>query len=285
MKKISYLSLVAMFVAVSFAACDKVEGPYYNIVSNENVTVSFPDIDPASVYRKVLIEEFTGHRCTNCPAGHQILEQLHQRYGDTLVAVGVHYGALAKPSGTMFSYDFRTEPGTKLGDAYNIDAIPKAIVNREMKEGGWSREQWANVVGEVDRSDVKAALQIINEYDPASMSLKVNTKVTLLQNHEGPLSLVIYLLEDGIVKPQKDGAENIENYTHNHVLRASLTDVFGLSLNDNSQLWDEDDTVLYATRLDCKNTDWVMGNCQVVAVLLDPFASEVLQVEKVPVIQ
>lgn len=283
MKKIFQLSLIALFVAAMFPACDKIEGPFYQVSTNEDVTVEFPEVNLDGVYRKVLIEEFTGHRCTNCPAGHAILENLHERYGDTLVAVGIHYGALAKPSGTMFSYDFRTSAGTQIGDSYNIDAIPKAIVNRNMKEGGWSREQWATAVGEVDRTKAKAALQIINEYDAAAMTLKVNAKMTMLEDYSGPLRLLIFMVEDGIVKPQKNGSQDVEDYVHNHVLRTYMTDASGYSLRDNNEQWNAGDNETYAVKLDCSNTDWVMGNCRTVVALLDPVALEVLQVEELNV--
>ena len=284
MKRITSF-LIALFCGVILlTSCDKVEGPFYQIMQNEDVTVTFPDVDPASVYRKILIEEFTGHRCTNCPAGHQILDQLHQRYGDTLVMAGIHYGALAKPIGETFSYDFRTSEGNILGEAYNIDAIPEAIVNREMKDGGWSREQWASVIADVDRSDAKAAVQIINEYDPNTMMLKVNAKMTMLEDHLNPLRFIIYLVEDGIVKPQKDGNQDILEYTHNHVLRAGLTDAFGYTLKDNNIQWKAGDSEVYAAKISCANTDWVMGNCYVVVALYDPIAGEVLQVEKMNVI-
>lgn len=284
MKKITSFLLALFCGAILLAGCDKIEGPYYSIINSEDVTVSFPDVNPSSVYRKVLIEEFTGHRCTNCPAGHQILEQLHQQYGDTLVMAGIHYGSLAKPIGTTYSYDFRTEAGNLIGEAYNIDAIPKAIVNREMKVGGWSREQWASVINEVDRSKAVAAVQIINEYDPDAMTLKVNTKMTLLEDYTNPLSLVIFMVEDGVVKPQKDGNQDILDYTHNHVLRAYLTDAFGYVLRDNQFGWLAGDSEVYAAKIDCSQTDWVMGNCRVVVALYDPIAIEVLQVEEANVI-
>ena len=92
---INIIALVGL-TCLLFSGCDKIEGDIYQIVQNEVVTVTFPDINPDEVYRKILVEEFTGHRCTNCPQGHQTLETLHQQYGDTLVTVGIHYGALAK---------------------------------------------------------------------------------------------------------------------------------------------------------------------------------------------
>jgi hypothetical protein len=230
----------------------------------------------------VLVEEFTGHRCTNCPQGHQILENLHEQYGDTLVTVGIHFGSLAKPSGSLFSYDFRTEAGNQIGEAFTIDAIPAAIMNRNDKVGGWMRDQWANVVRDIDRSQVPAAVQLINQYDDATKTLKANVKVTLLRDYDNPLRLVVFVIEDGIVKPQKDGSQDIEDYVHNHVLRAALTDPFGFPLRNN-ETWSAGDSETYAVSVDMANTDWEAGNCSVVAFLLDPVNNDVLQVEQVAV--
>lgn len=279
MKKTSTIICALLFGLFLFSGCDKIEGDIYEIIESEDVTVAFPDVDPASVYRKVLIEEFTGHRCVNCPVGHQVLESLHELYGDTLVAVGIHYGALAKPIGSLYSYDFRTADGNQIGDAFVIDAIPSAIVNRNDKQGGWGNEQWTTVIGDVDRSKVPAALQLVNEYDDKSMKLKANVKVTMLQDYANPLYLVIYVIEDGIVKPQKDGTEDVEDYVHNHVLRDALTNPFGYPLQNGAGDWKAGTTVTFAATSLLADTDWAPENCKVVAFLLDPTLDDVIQVE------
>ena len=285
MKRYFTLSLMFLCLTGLFFACDKIDGDYTVIPSNAQSDVSFPEVNPGEVYRKMLIEEFTGHRCTNCPMGHQILETLHSRYGDTLVAVGIHYGALAKPVGSTFNYDFRTEKGTRLGDYYVIDAIPSAIVNRNYKEGGWSRELWGNQLAEVDRSQVYAALQLINQYDASKKTLKTNAKVTMLKDYPNPLSLVVYLLEDGIVKPQKDGNQDIEDYVHNHVLRKTVTDdiLSGYKLNMANAM-NAGDSDTFAASVGFSDTDWVPENCYVVAFVLDATTQEVLQVETLNVV-
>jgi thiol-disulfide isomerase/thioredoxin len=283
MKRIFTLILALMGMMFLFTQCDKVEEPYYEIIEEEDVTVVFPELNPQDVYRKVLIEEFTGHRCTNCPAGHQILDQLHQQYGDTLVTIGIHYGSLAKPLGSLFSYDFRTEPGNAIGADYGIDAIPAAIVNMVYESGGWPRSQWANVIRDVDRSQVVAAIQLINEYNADSKVLKANAKVTLLKEYSNPLQLALYLVEDGIVKPQKDGNQDIEDYVHNHVLRAALNGAFGMVLNDGNT-FNVGESATFASGVDMSATDWNPNNCYVVAVLFNPTVREVVQVEKLDVI-
>lgn len=282
MKKILMLVACAL-VALLFTTCDKIEGPYYIVPSQENVTVNFPELDPSSVYRKVLFEEFTGHRCTNCPDGHLKLEELQNLYGDTLVAVGIHFGSLAKPVGETFSYDFRTEAGNRIGEAYAIDAIPAAIINRNQKEGGWPRNQWMSVMTTIDRTDVPAALQLINEYDEVNKTVKANVKVTMLKDYNSSLRLVVLLIEDGIVKPQKDGNQDILDYVHNHVLRTTFTDPFGYMLREGSVSWGAGETETYASTIDFSETDWNPANCSVVAFLLDPVNLDVLQVEKLAV--
>ena len=276
--------VVFVMVALSFTTCNKVEEPFYVIPTVEDVTVNFPDLDPGKVYRKILIEEFTGHQCQNCPVGHRTLEELHNLYGDTIVAVGIHYGSLADVDTTVFTYDFRTVAGNLVGQAYLIDGIPAAIFNRNYKEGGWFRNKWMAKVSEIDRSIIPAAIQLINEYDEANKTVKANVKVTMLQEYSGALRLGIYLVEDGIVKPQIDGNQTILEYVHNHVLRGAFTDPFGAILDNGKDSWSAGDTELYAATLDFQGKDWDMNNCYVVAFLVDPTNSDVLQVEKLDVI-
>lgn len=285
MKKLNAIILALALGVFAFMGCDKEVGPFYELLNSEEITVEFPDVNPSSVYRKILLEEFTGHKCTNCPQAHEILESLQEQYGDTLVAVGIHYSSFAKPDKEgLFTYDFRTDAGNEVGDRYGINGIPKAIVNRNDKSGGWSRDLWANVLRDLDRSQVPVALQLINQYDASKNKLKANLKVTMLQDYASPLYLVVYVVEDGIVKPQKDGPDDIENYVHNHVLRAALTDPFGFPLRSGAGSWSSGDTETYAASISFDNTDWVPENCHVVAFLLDQGNYDVLQVETAAVV-
>lgn len=283
MKKISVF--ITVLAAVLFAGCDRIEGPYMVPSENEEVTVTFPELDVNNVYRKVLIEEFTGHRCQNCPTGHQKLEELHERFGDTLVAVGIHAGALAAPDvAGGYPYDFRTEVGSELKQEFAIDGIPTAIINRYPEPGGWGIVRWLSKINAVDRSKPLAAIQLINEFNAQTGMLKANAQVTLLEPCANQLRLAFYLIEDGIVKPQLNGTEYIENYVHNHVLRASLNGTYGTLLNTNGYLETGKGYTL-AHKINMSGHDWNPANCIVVAILCDRTAGDVLQVEVCPVIQ
>ena len=270
---------MTILASMLFFGCDRIESPYLTLSETEEVTVDFPDLDINSVYRKVLIEEFTGHRCLNCPTGHQKLEELHGLFGDTLVIVGIHAGALAAPNeGEGYPYDFRTEVGNELAQEFNIDGIPAAIINRYPQAGGWGPARWLTKINAVDRSKPLAAIQLINEYNAQTGMLKANAQVTLLEPCSNQLRLAFYLIEDGIVKPQLNGAEYIENYVHNHVLRASLNGTYGTLLNTNGYLETGKGYTL-AHKINLSGHDWAPAHCTVVAILYDRTAGEVLQVE------
>lgn len=272
-----------MTVALTFVGCDVIEGPYMNLSEREDVTVVFPDLNPDEVYRKVLMEEYTGHRCSNCPAAHQVLDQLHSVYGDTLIIVGIHATSLAATN-LDYPYDFRTEVGDQLANDFGINAIPAAVFNRENDHpGGLGKDEWMGKLRELDRSSVPAAIQLINEYNASAASLKVNAKVTMLEEYEHPLYLSLFLIEDGIVQPQLSGMTMIPEYTHNHVLRAALNGTYGAYLTTDGLL-EKDNAYTYGSSISFLEHDWNAANCTVVAFLYDRANGKVLQVETLPVL-
>ena len=82
MKKIF---MVIAGIAAMLSACD-------NVDSNDRLIY----VPPAAVGRCVLIEDFTGQKCLNCPRAAEVIEQLQKQYGaDTVIAVAIHAGPLS----------------------------------------------------------------------------------------------------------------------------------------------------------------------------------------------
>ena len=50
---------------------------------------------PGVVYRKVLVEDYTGHKCGNCPAAALKLLHLDTTYEDKVIPLAVHAGFFA----------------------------------------------------------------------------------------------------------------------------------------------------------------------------------------------
>ena len=52
-------------------------------------------VAPAAVGKNVLLVDFTGQRCVNCPKANEEIESLQRQYGgDTVISVGMHSGPL-----------------------------------------------------------------------------------------------------------------------------------------------------------------------------------------------
>ncbi len=278
MKRILALSFSCCLMLLAIS-CDKIEGPYIVTDTDEEITVQFPDLDLSTVYRKVLIEEYTGHRCPNCPTGHEKLDELLARFGDTLIPICIHATSLAQPT-TEFPDNLMTEVGTQLANDYQIDGIPAAIINRANEPMGSIPARWLSKVQAVDRSHTPAAIQIINQYGETGEDvLKVNVKVTLIEEQTNPLRIALFIVEDGIVSPQIDGTDIINDYVHNHVLRGSLNDTYG-TLLDNASTAAGLTTFTMAKSFSLACTNWNPAHCSVVAILYDKNNYDVLQVEK-----
>ena len=278
MKRIIFI-LTFVAAALIATSCDKVEGPYLQYDESVETTVEFPELDINTVYKKVLVEEFTGHRCTNCPDGHRELESLHERYGDTLVSIGIHAGTFAATT-SSFPTDFRTEEGNTLYEDFTVNLVgtPSAVVNRTQHDNVYALgiAAWQPAIDQERTLECVAAVQLINMFDLSTKKLTAHTKTTPLNGYSGDLQLALYVIEDGIIAPQKDGTETIEDYVHNHVLRGSMNGVYGTILVSAG----EDGSYLKSYELDCSQKDWNFSNCSVVAILMDATNREVLQVEK-----
>lgn len=276
MKKI----FAALLIIAAFTACDKIEGPYLTPDNSVSTDIVFPELNPNDVYRKVLIEEYTGHRCTNCPDGHRELENLQGRYGDTLIAIGIHAGTFSAPTST-FPNDFRTEDGATLYTDYQVATIgtPAGVVGRAQYNNAYALNisSWQQAIGNNMQQPCVAAVQVINVFDPNSKMLTAHTKTTLLNGYNEEVQIALYIIEDDIIGPQKDGETTISDYVHKHVFRGSMNGTYGVALNAP----EEDGTFLKSYSMDCSQNGWNCANCSVVAVLMNAATHEVLQVEQV----
>ena len=100
MKKFfSMIAFAALMLAVT--SCDKID------INNTHKPYT-----PMSGGKTVLIKDFTGARCVNCPAAAEVAHEIQHNLGeDRVFIMSVHAGYLATPVG-LFP-DFRTDEGTQ----------------------------------------------------------------------------------------------------------------------------------------------------------------------------
>jgi hypothetical protein len=186
--------------------------------------------------RVVLLEEFTGKGCTNCPKGSREIENLLTLFPDNLVAVSIHAGFFANPD--LFpigQYDLRAPQAQELYNllgpnlGYPAGVVNRTLVNGDMQIGA---NQWSSAISRELQTPPAVELSIVKEYNPISRELSVSVTGIAKQDLSGDLRLSVMLTESGIVDAQDDqefgGID--PNYVHKHVLRTMLTPVNGVAV-------------------------------------------------------
>lgn len=192
--------------------------------------------DPAPIVprRNVLLVDFTGQRCSNCPAAADLLHSLTAGpAGARIIAVSVHGGALAlstdaSPRG-LAGPDAR-----RLTDEARVNSWPQGTVDRPVGGTLLRPSAWNAALAEhlALAADADAAAQQSLVAD-AHVALATRTlSYTLRPRHltdaagqaDAETYLHLWLVEDSITAPQTlaDGTERAD-YLHRHVLRLDLT--------------------------------------------------------------
>ncbi len=275
---IKYIRLFIVLFIV-FVSCDKIEEPFA------------VEEGPAVTNRKILLEEFTGHTCPNCPEGAKIANNLKNIYGDRLVVVAIHAGYFAKPEQGLFSRDFRTTAGSEINDEFGVNNYPSAMVNRKDYEGDvvLSTGEWVAAVNDLIKYVEHAQVHIDNDYDPETRKLDINIRTRFLFDLEGTFSICTYITEDSIIAPQKNkdpliGPAPIDTfYVHKHVLREAVNGTWGKQINNGEEIYSEQDyNNVFSTVID---TSWNETRCNIVSFVYQDDTREVIQAEEKRIVE
>jgi hypothetical protein len=171
--------------------------------------------------RVVLLEDFTGQRCVNCPLGSEVIEQLQEAYGDNVVAVGIHGGPLGF-KGNAKNVGLATDLGDEYYNHWNLEYQPVGLINRH---GAVNYADWAKVVKEELAKTAAIGMTASATLQDGTINIVVEAA-----GKEGTVSgkLQVWVLEDGITAMQMmpDGSTN-RDYVHNHVFRAAVNGSWG----------------------------------------------------------
>lgn len=223
---------------------------------------------PANVARGVLIEDFTGQRCLNCPNASNEIAKLQQQYGDSVVvAVGIHSGPLGF-AGSSKLIGFATDTGNDYYNHWKVPYQPAGMVDRHGVENYTS---WAESVRNELQKEAPIKLTVTNNFDSATRTLTVCATAYPLTNTSISGKLQLWLVEDSITAYQKmpDGTNNF-SYLHRHVFRKAINDAWGTAMPVPA------DNMATATFSTPVPTDWNEKQLSVVAFLYND--SGVLQV-------
>lgn len=245
-----------------------IKAVYQNLTTNViQVTVREEAVVTTQFVNRVLVEEYSGTWCGNCPRilyGTQLLKE----QTDKEVSVQIH----------LFNNDpFITAHGNALATAQNVNSVPTGRINRTVN---WSGPQYQNVS------------QVLNEVKPSSsVGLAINStlqsgniNINLLLGYANTAiqtKLVVYIVEDNLFHSQANyssnlynGLSSIPNFEYDGVLRSVVTPNSGevVAVTGNQV------TKNYAIGLPSNVAN--ANNAKIVAFLLDANSNTVLNVRQ-----
>ncbi len=284
LNNINFLIITAcLLFCLIFTSCDEITPPYEK---KDTIVVD-------SSIAKIVIEDYTGFKCLNCPEATQIAHDLQEIYGnDQIYVVSIHAGTFAVPNqfGTTdkYKYDFRTQVGNELNEAMGVKGYPSGTINRITYDGvkPVDRKKWASKVSELINEKVAAPLKIVVApvYDPQTRKISVEVGLKYIAAASNQNAISVWILEDNFINWQKDGDIDVEFYEHNNILRYSFNGTWGDVVSSNTITVNEEFIKKYSYILP-EDSDWTPENLKVIAFVYDNAAAgRILQAEQKAVV-
>ena len=185
-------------------------------------------VSTSPTFRNVLIEDFTGRMCVNCPDAHLIVNNIVEQNPGRVWSVNIHSGYF---SPTTYP-NMNTSIGETLLNGFSIQAFPMGHVNRSTSTP-LGREVWASTVESQlsQMSEVNMAGYVNIDRDTRMVDITLEIYYTS-NSSESSNYLSIIMLQDSIMGSQLGSQYNPSQiingqYCHMHVLRDMITSDWG----------------------------------------------------------
>lgn len=208
------------------------------------IPVTISDVVVPTSDKAVLIEELTGVSCVNCPKGALAIKDLTKKFPNRVYTVGIHGPLLSTPIKDKSKYDFRTPASNTIETSFFFVGKPASIINRVPYSAQAFASHlpgtWESKVAEELNKPHELNLFAAASYDATNHKINFDMTAIPLKNFDGNFTISVYVTENKIIDAQASGNIIVEDYEHNHVLRAMMTsplgDFFGTSMRENESI-------------------------------------------------
>ncbi len=227
-------------------------------IDSQNYSTDLIVFNVVEPINKVIVEDYTGTWCGYCPPVAHAIYELKEVY-DNIISVGIH-------NNDELTIDQESDLRSELG----ISGFPSARLNRTIS---WFDPYQISEVNSLLSEENNVAISIKSALE--NIDLEVNLRIVSnveLVNHK----LVIYLVESNLIYDQSNYfnyvedsyfynlGNPIENYSHQDVLRKSITNISGNTLDLVQPLTD------YKFNFNVEiSPDFVQENLAIVAIIVD----------------
>ncbi len=263
-----YIVIASLFLQ----SCDKIDEPF---------TIPVPA--KAWYGKRILLEDYTGQRCPNCPGAAIIANDIKSLYGDQVVIISVHAGFFAEPKPVLnFPADYRSDAGNEWDGFFGISNAgnPNGMINRvgfPTTTQIVNPNAWASKVGSMMTEIPEMDITISTSYSNTDRKLSGTIKTKFLKTIKKNLKLQLLITEDSIISPQQNTTSVIPDYVHRHMLRGAINGSWGSVLTDG-QTNTPIDTELSQNLQYTLDAIWKSRHCSIVAFVYDADTYEILQV-------
>ena len=298
MKKIFPLLFL---LAIVFQSCDNIENPIpetsainWDLYPFDTIANPYPWpvwTSNTNTIKRILLEDFTGHTCTNCPAAATIAKQLEDDNVGKVIVASIH----ASPSGTFqavqlpeFVTDFQTTAGNiYVNEMESFLGNPMGTVNRTSNGFAGSvwffDSDWSSAVTNELTGSLIANIQLEYNYYPQTNGLFIHTESEFNSSLSGDYNLIIYLIRDAVEAPQKlNNGTTEEEYEHHAVLTDNINGTWGDAIvNGNVNAGDKFyNDYSYQLTDPANDSTFDINNLSLITYLCDRNTYEVIQVIK-----
>ena len=253
---------ITMVLAVGLLAACEVIRP------GERDEVIFTPTDPSAVKRTSLLIEYSGWQCVNCPTAAEEAHHLKEQYGENLVVVVMHPESNPntrhnnKPA-LNFTCPEADSIYIMMGGT-NTTPFPTGNVNmvKDETKGYFNDyDKWGTQVSQAYATPKPMLLALEVQGNTDTQDIWMAIDITNLDTKATDATLQVWVTEDSVIGSQKKPSGTDKNYAHNHLMRASITPIWGDKISMNAHMTQQ---VVYEYTLPEKV---VKENCNIVALV------------------
>lgn len=196
-------------------------------------------VSTAPSNRNVILEDFTGRLCSNCPDGHAIANCIKANNPGRFWPVNIHSEGTMNSSTNAFP-NLNTAKGDQIRAAFGVNAFPSGVVNR-LTAGAVGRGAWTSYSEQQFNQDAECNVAGKVLVNPETRVADITVEVYYTGNSLVDKNyLTVVMLQDSIWGSQSYGQDNPEQwmdgqYCHMHILRDVITDVMGDEIAPTTQ--------------------------------------------------
>ena len=225
--------------------------------------------------KNVILEEFTGVSCPNCPQGHQTAHQILESNPGRAWVIAFHPFNSNYTTPYPGNPDFRRHhPDEFYSTPYcgSSRFMPSAFINRRVYGGEriQSRTVWASKTNEHLNEASPVNVGLATSYDDVSKQLDILVEIYYTANMTDENTLNVAMTESGLIAQQSGGSTN---YVHSHVFRETFTEQWGDPITDPTT---QGSFIQLSFSFDNSAQEYNMAECEIVAYILNAETTEVI---------